>query len=175
MMCITPGPYITFYGIIFLGQQWRVITLTPTLSCIASACKGGNCITLYAAFYGASVLLCCIANDAKHFITALPTFPHANCGFPYVSELPKYCTPNKKFQFQILRHYSKIEDYCYLYITKTSDKEQIIMKFTCWYSIDLHAFCAKWGHASRILGFRSIPGGWYVTAMEYILASVLPS
>ena len=49
------------------------------------------------------------------------------------------------------------------------------MKLTHWYSIDLHAFCAKSGHAPGLLGFGPIPGGWFGIAMDYISMAVNPS
>lgn len=173
-MCITPGPYVTFYGVIFLGQ-WRVVSLTPTLSCIVSASEGGERMALYAAFSAALDLLHRIDQDAQHFVHAPPIIPHADRKFPYVSELPNYHTPNEKFQFQILRRHPHAEDYRHLYIAQTSDKKEVVVKFTRRYSIALHAFCAKCGHAPGILGFGTIPGGWFVVAMDYILPSVYPS
>ncbi|KAI9449640.1 hypothetical protein BJY52DRAFT_1192413 [Lactarius psammicola] len=170
------GPYITFYGIIFLGQ-WRVVTLTPTLSCMASACDGRDRMALYAAFYGASALLRCIHDDVKHFIDAPPTSPLTDRKLPYVSELPGYPNKNEKIRFRILGnlHDTSQDGGRNMYIAETSDKEKVIVKFTHRYSIELHAFCAERGHAPRIFGFGSIPGGWSVTAMDYIPASIYPS
>ena len=50
--------------------------------------------------------------------------------------------------------------------------KQIIVKFTRRYSIEMHAFCAKRGHAPGILGFGQLPGGWSVVAMDYISPAV---
>ncbi|KAH8979285.1 hypothetical protein EDB86DRAFT_2814747 [Lactarius hatsudake] len=93
-----------------------------------------------------------------------------------VTELPKYpdSEKNKKIQFQILMCHHNTQDHSNLYIAKTSNKE-IVVKFTHQYSIELHDFCAKHGHAPTILGFGSIPGGWYVIAMDYISVSTHPS
>ncbi|KAI0252130.1 hypothetical protein BJV78DRAFT_1352562 [Lactifluus subvellereus] len=152
------GPYVTFYAIVFL-HQWRVVSLTPTLSCIASACEGGDRMALYAAFSG-----------ALHIATA-----HDRTCRPYISELPKYGTSNENIQFRILRLHFDTQDYRLLYIAETSDKKQIIVKFTLRYSIELHAFCARRGQAPGILGFGKLPGGWSVVAMDYISPSVHPS
>ena len=174
-MYIIPGPYVTFHGIIFLGQQWRVVTLTPALSCVGSACEGRDRMALYAAFDGASVLLRCIDDDVRDLISAPPTSSLADRMLPYVSELPRYPNENEKLQFRILRQYHDTQVDRNLYIAETPDAEQIIVKFTRRYSIELHAFCAERGHAPRILGFGSIPGGWSITAMDYISASMHPS
>lgn len=165
------GPSVTFYAIIFL-QQWRIVSLTPTLSCIASACEGDDRKSLYAAFAGALTLLRRIDEDATHFISAPPTIQHADPTFPYISALPKYGAPDEKVQFQILRPHP---DNRLMYIAQTLGEQQILVKFTRSYSIALHAFCAGRGHAPGILGFGKIPGGWYVVAMDYMLSATHPS
>jgi RIO1 family len=168
VMYIIPGPYVTFYAITFL-HQWRVVSLTPTLSCIASACEGDDRKALYAAFSGALVLLDRIDEDAARFITTPPpTIDYADRQFPYISALPKYGTPNENVQFRILGLHPDTQDYRLLYIAETSDKKQMMVKFTRRYSIELHAFCTGCGHAPGILGFGKLPGGWFVVAMDYI-------
>lgn len=176
IMFFMPGPYITFYGVIFLGQ-WRTVSLTPTLSCMASGSEGKDREALYAAFSGALDLLRCIDGDAQQFKEAHPTFPHEDRKFPYISELPRFpaTSENKKVQFRILKRHPDIQDYRHLYIAKTSDEKDIIVKFTRRYSIELHAFCAESGHAPGLLGFGTIPGGWFGIAMDYISTAVNPS
>ena len=132
-------------------------------------------MALYAAFSATVDLLHCIDQDAQHFICASPTIPHADRKFPYVSELPNYHAPNNKFQFHILRCHSFQDNQSYLYIAQTPDKKEVIVKFTCQYSIALHAFCADHGYAPGILGFGTIPGGWFGIAMDYISPTVHPS
>ena len=88
MMYIIPGPHVTFYAIIF-HHQWRVVSLTPTLLCITSACEGDDQKGLYAAFSGALDLLGRIDENAARFISALapPTIEHADRKFPYISSM----------------------------------------------------------------------------------------
>ncbi|KAI9507750.1 hypothetical protein F5148DRAFT_75512 [Russula earlei] len=166
------GPYVTFYAIVFL-RQWHVVSLTPGLSCVESACDGKDRRRLLVAFFGALALLRQIDEDAARFIRDPPTIGHADRKFPYVSALPRYGTPGK-FQFRILRRHPDTQDDRLLYIAETSGKE-IIVKFTPRYSIELHSFCAERGHAPRLLGHRQLPGGMFVVAMEYISKSVHPS
>ncbi|KAH9054158.1 hypothetical protein EDB87DRAFT_125916 [Lactarius vividus] len=84
------GPYVTFYGIIFLGRcQCRLVRLTPMLSCVASACEGDDRTALYAAFSGALALLRDIDEDVQRYCLIPPTLPHADRRFPYISELPR--------------------------------------------------------------------------------------
>ncbi|KAH9024778.1 hypothetical protein EDB84DRAFT_1506265 [Lactarius hengduanensis] len=165
------GPCVTFYAIIFL-QQWRIVSLTPTLSCVASACEGDDRKALYAAFTGALALLRRIDEDARSLTSALPTIQPADPNFPYISALPKYRAPDKKVQFRILRSHP---DNRLLYIAETLDKKQIMVKFTRSYSAALHAFCAEHGRAPGLIGFGKIPGGWSVVAMEYYVPSMHPS
>jgi hypothetical protein len=168
---IMPGPYITFHGVILLGHL-RTVSLTPALSCIASGSEGKDRTALYAAFSGALDLLHCIDEDVQHFKDTTPTFPHADRKFPYVSTLPKYPATSEKVQFRIIARYPDIQDYRHLYFAEISGKK-IMVKFTRQYSIELHAFCAERGHAPGILGFGSIPGGWFGIAMDYISIQIL--
>ncbi|KAH9041827.1 hypothetical protein EDB84DRAFT_934548 [Lactarius hengduanensis] len=178
------GPYVTFYGVIFLAQsQWCLVPLTPMLSCMASACEGNNHTALYAAFSGAFALLRHIDEDAQRYRLEPPTLPHADRRFPYVSELPKYPpsaenAENEILQFRILRYLlPDTPPYRQLYIAKTlsGPEKEIVVKFTRRYSIELHAFCADRGRAPSILGFGQVPGGWFVVAMDYISGAVYPS
>ncbi|KAH9059336.1 hypothetical protein EDB87DRAFT_1577674 [Lactarius vividus] len=165
------GPCVTFYAIIFL-QQWRIVSLTPTLSCVASACEGDDRKTLYAAFTGALALLRRIDEDTRRFTSALPTIQPADPNFPYISALPKYRAPDEKVQFRILRSHP---DNRLLYIAETLEKKQIVVKFARSYSTALHGFCAERGLAPGLIGSGKIPGGWSVVAMEYYMLSVHPS
>ncbi|KAH9007234.1 hypothetical protein EDB86DRAFT_2841926 [Lactarius hatsudake] len=123
------GPYVTFYGVIFLGRsQWRLVPLTPTLSCVASACEGNDRTVLYAAFSGALTLLRHIDEDAQRYRLEPPMLPHADRRFPYVSKLPKYppSAENEIVRFRILRCLlPDTPPYRQLYIAKTlSDPER---------------------------------------------------
>ncbi|KAF8478986.1 hypothetical protein DFH94DRAFT_746856 [Russula ochroleuca] len=161
------GPYVTFYAVIFL-RKLRVVSLTPALSCVASAGEGDDRKALYAAFSGALDLLRRIDEDAKNFLSKPPKIQHLDYSFPYISALPKFDGSSEKVHFQILRHHPDVQSYRLLYIAETSDKKQILVKFTPRYSIALHAFCADRGHAPVIHGFQTLPGGWFVVAMDYI-------
>jgi hypothetical protein len=62
-----------------------------------------------------------------------------------------------------------------MYLAKTTNNEEIIVKFIHRYSIDLHSFCASCGHAPRIFGFGQLPGGRSVVAMQYPSSATHPS
>ena len=167
------GPYVTFYAIIYLPRL-RVVSLTPALSCISSAGEGDDRTALYAAFSGALDLLRRIDEDATRFLSVPPKIEHRDRKFPYISELPKHNAPGE-VHFRIFVPYPAKEDYCLLYVAKTLDGKDIMVKFTRQYSIELHAFCAERGHAPAIHGFKQIPGGWSVVAMDLILPPEHPS
>jgi serine/threonine protein kinase len=172
-MYIILGPSVTFYAIIFL-RQWRLVRLTPTLSCIASACEGSDRMALYAAFSGASSLLECIDQDARHMMTTPSLIELTDPKLPYVSKLEKHNALGQ-IEFQILSPHPSARDHRLLYIAETSGGRRIIVKFMRTYSIELHSFCVQHGHAPAILGFQQLPGGWLAVAMEYLVDSVHPS
>jgi len=173
-MCILLGPSITFYGIVFL-RQWRIVRLTPTLSCIASASEGRDRKALYAAFFGASRLLECIDEDAKRIMRTPSLIELRDPSFPYISELTNPSAPEEVCKFEILGLCHPARDDRLLYIAETSNGRNIVLKFTRRYSIELHLFCAERGRGPNILGFKRLPGDWCVVAMEHLSKSVHPS
>ncbi len=44
----------------------------------------------------------------------------------------------------------------------------VVVKFTYRYSPELHHFCAERGHAPKLLGYGTVPGGWTVVVMEFV-------
>ena len=152
-----------------------MVSLTPALSCIASAGEGDDRKALYAAFSGTLDLLRRIDEDAKRFLSKPPKIEHVDFSFPYISTLPKFGGSSEEFHFRILNLHPDVQSYRQLYVAETLDKEPIMVKFTRRYSIELHAFCAKRGYAPVIHGFRTLPGGWSVVAMDYILPPMHPS
>lgn len=146
-----------------------MVSLTPGLSCIASAGEGDDRKALYAAFSGALDLLRRIDEDAKRFLSKPLKIRHEDYSFPYISALPKFGGSSEEFYFRILRLHPDVQSYRLLYIAETLDKKPIMVKFTRQYSIKLHVFCAERGHAPVIHGFQTLPGGWFVVAMDYIL------
>ncbi|KAH9064590.1 hypothetical protein EDB87DRAFT_1672957 [Lactarius vividus] len=56
---------ITFYAVLTVDHQIRLVSLTPTLSCIRSASDGRDRKSLYLAFVAASVLQAQILEDAQ--------------------------------------------------------------------------------------------------------------
>jgi len=55
----------------------------------------------------------------------------------------------------------------FLYRAKMQN-DDVIVKFTRRYCTDLHQFCAKRGHAPKLLGYGIVPGGWRVVVMEFV-------
>jgi len=171
------GPYVTFHAILFVGQ-WRMVTLTPALSCIKSASNGADRKALYAAFSAALALLDCIDEAANHIISSPSPHEGLDHKIPYISALPRRGRrTNGEIRFQILGLHPDEQDYRLLYFAETldADKEQILVKFAHRYAIELHEFCAHLEQAPKVLGFKQIPGGWSVIAMKYLSLAVHPS
>ncbi|KAF8554451.1 hypothetical protein OG21DRAFT_1484651 [Imleria badia] len=157
------GHQVTFYAMIYFGE-WRVVSLTPSLSCVECAGDGNERNALYDAFTAASVLLACIHQDAKRFIeTPSRLSLTGRRRLPYISSL---FDPDSRsrIEFHIVDPFSSGLDR-FLYIARTS-KGEIIVKFTRRYSYDLHTFCAGKGFAPKLLGFERLPGGFFGVAME---------
>ncbi|KAI9453761.1 hypothetical protein F5148DRAFT_458139 [Russula earlei] len=88
--------------IIYL-DLWRIVSLTPGLSCISSACERNDRKRLCAAFSGALVLLRRIDDDASRFIE------HGHPRFPYISISPRFDATGES-QFRILRRHPDTQE-----------------------------------------------------------------
>lgn len=175
-----------------IDDRLRLVSLTPTFSCVQSASDGRDRKFLYLAFKAASVLQVHIIKDSQKLIEAqkqkllsdpatmgIPTttLPHH---YPMISTLPvsEYATSpgtgnSNYLTFEICGLLNDNVHNCLLYKANLKrpgidDLELILIKFARRYSIDLHSFCAKAGHAPLILGYGRLPGGWYAVAMEYV-------
>jgi serine/threonine protein kinase len=154
-----------------IGHQLKLISLTPTFSCIGSACDGRDRKSLYLAFTATLVLQARILQDVEKLLDNPPSGPilcYDRC-FPAISKLRKYPpSSDDYFNFDIHSLFPDKRPNRLLYFALTPGKELVIIKFAQQYSIELHDFCAKLGHAPQIFGFERLPGGWYAIAMEYI-------
>lgn len=168
--------YITFYALLAVDHQIRLISLTPTYSCLPSAYEGIDRESLCLAFTAASVLQDHILEDARKILSdptaaEIPNFAR-RC--PAISKilLSKYAAspnPDDYITFQICGLLDDDIDNRLLYKAKRPGFDELILiKFARQYSIELHSFCANAGHAPSILGFERLPGGWFAVAMEYV-------
>jgi serine/threonine protein kinase len=171
------GCDITFYAVIPIDHRFRLVTLTPTFSCIQSASDGRDRMFLYSAFTAASVLQAHILQDATRLLNNPPAMviPANARQFPAVSKLRKYPpSSDDYFAFEIRCFFPDKQLNRLLYIAEmpAADKQLVLIKFARQYSIELHELCANSGHAPRILAFERLPGGWFAVAMEYIESGV---
>jgi serine/threonine protein kinase len=170
------GCDITFYAVIAIDHRFRIITLTPTFSCIQSASDGRDRTFLYSAFTAASVLQAHILQDVTRLLNNPPAVIPAHARhFPAVSTLRKYpASSDGSFNFEIRSFFPDRQPYRLLYVAETPgpDKQLVLVKFVRRYSIELHQICANSGHAPRILAFERLPGGWSAVAMEYVESGV---
>jgi hypothetical protein len=175
--CNTPGFEVTFYAVVFLGQnQYRIPNLTPGLPCRSSAEDGVGRRTLYSAFMAATVLIARIWEDTKKVIITPPSRIFGDTHrFPCVSALPRYNEglPGT-LNFNIVRPFMRgptNNSLLYIAVVREGDKDkEIVVKFTRRYCIELHTFCAITGNAPRILGYQRLPGNWIAIAMEHVSA-----
>jgi hypothetical protein len=171
------GCDITFYALITVGPQIRLVNLTPTYSCLRSATEGRDRRSLYRAFTAASVLQAHILNDAEKLLDdpTAPIIPADARRFPAISKLSAYGSPSDPdLTFEIVDVFID-SAFRLLFVAETCRsgiEETIIIKFTQRYSIELHDLCAKEGHAPSIFGYERLPGGWFAVAMEYIKDSI---
>ncbi|KAH0830118.1 hypothetical protein J3R83DRAFT_1456 [Lanmaoa asiatica] len=161
------GHYVTFYAMIFFGQ-WRIVSLTPALSCTRDSGQGADRLALYAAFTAASVLLARIREDAARLVFEhLPEIQGSRI-LPCISSLARpHSSTRIKFKilFRIFRDKAIDRQ---LYLSRTNDNKDILVKFSSRYSFDLHTFCANRGCAPALLGFEKLPGGFFGIAMEFV-------
>lgn len=170
------GCDITFYGLVVVDSQIRLISLTPAYSCIRSASEGRDRESLYRAFTAASVLQAHILNDTQNLLdnpSTAPIIPDNARRFPAISRLSTYGPSDPQspdLTFEIVDAFDT-RSYRLLYLAKTRRsgvEKHFIIKFAQRYAIELHDLCAKQGHAPSILAYERLPGGWLAVAMEYI-------
>lgn len=165
------GCDITFYAIIAIDHRFRIIPLTPTFSCIASASDGRDRTCLYSAFLASSVLQARIIQDATIILrNPAAIIPTPARRFPAVTRLRSYPPFDQYFSFEIQTFFPERLPNRLLYVAETPgpDKQRVVIKFARKYSIELHDFCARLGHAPAIYAFERLPGGWCAVAMRYV-------
>jgi serine/threonine protein kinase len=118
-----------------------------------------------------------ILQDIEKLLNNLPAapIPAGARRFLAVTKFLKYPPSlDDYFTFEVLAFFPERQPSRLLYVAKTPgvNKQAILIKFARWYSIELHDFCAKSGHAPPILAFERLPGGWYAVAMEYIESGI---
>jgi hypothetical protein len=55
-----------------------------------------------------------------------------------------------------------------IFLATTIEGATVLVKFTRRYSAAAHQLCADAGVAPQLIGFRYLPGGWYMAVMEYL-------
>ncbi|TFK76225.1 hypothetical protein BDN72DRAFT_830767 [Pluteus cervinus] len=171
------GLDVKFYAMLSLDTQFRLVSLTPALSCIPSASEGRDRSALYRAFAAASILQARILQDATHH--QLPLGEPYDARLPYVSKLRRWSKTdpesNDFLEFEIQKHYPDTQPsrrFLYRAETKETPGSPILVKFVPQYCPQLHDICAASGHAPALLAYERLPGGLYGVAMEDALDAV---
>jgi len=172
--CSPLGSDVKFYAMLSLDTQFRLVSLTPALSCIRSASEGRDHDALYRAFMAASVLHAHILKDSPHHQLLMGAFN--NIRLPGVSKLLRWRNTDTEsdnyLEFQIQGHLVEGQRNRHLYVATIHDEESILVKFVRQYCPELHDICALSGHAPALLAYERLPGGWYGVAMEYVFDAV---
>jgi len=164
------GPDVKFYAMLSLDTQFRLVSLTPALSCIRSASEGRDRDALYRAFTAASVLQARILKDLPHH--QLPIGVFNDIHLPGVSKLLRWrntdTESDNSLEFQIKEQFVEGQRNRLLYLATIRGGQTILVKFVRQYCPELHGICALSGHAPALLAYERLPGGWYGIAMEYV-------
>jgi hypothetical protein len=127
------GCNITFYAVIVINHQFRIVTLTPTFSCIQSASDGCDHTFLYSALTAASVLQAHILQDTTRLLNNPPAvIPAPARHFPAVSTLHKYPASSDGYlNFEIQSFFPDRQPYHLLYVAEMpgADKQLVLVKF----------------------------------------------
>jgi len=168
------GSYIGFGALVILDRP-RFVALTPMLSaCFPSDDEHARTVLLQA-FCAACVLCSNIRKDTSLMLNH-PSPPLKNRNCPYVRKIPAWQPTddrNSELEFEILEVASQDETVKYwsenrsIYTAKIQDR-LVLVKFTRQYCPELHFFCAERGHAPKLLGYGTVPGGWKAIVMEHI-------
>ena len=67
-----------------------------------------------------------------------------------------------------LTYCSRVDMNRLIFLATTTNGVRVLVKFTRRYSAAAHRYCARAGVAPALLGFRSLPAGWYMVVMEYL-------
>ncbi|KAH9058862.1 hypothetical protein EDB87DRAFT_851161 [Lactarius vividus] len=149
---------ITFYALLVLHHQIRLVRLTPTYSCIQSTSDGRDRRSLYLAFTAACVLRAHILEDAQKLLGDPTAIKIPNCTRRYpaiskvsVSEYAASPNPDEHLTFEICGLLDdRVHDRLLYKAKRPGTDELILVKFVQRYSIELHDFCAKAGHTPSI-------------------------
>jgi hypothetical protein len=166
------GCDITFYAILAVDRQIRLVSLTPSYSCIGSASDGCDCKYLYRAFTAASVLQAHILEDALKLRDARTSGTAKSLGVPRrcpaISKLLVSPGTQTYLSFKNLAPFDDRANRLLYMAERWDGTGNILIKFARQYSIELHSYCANKGHAPLMLGYERLPGGWYGVAMEFV-------
>lgn len=156
-----------------------MVALTPLLPTTAESGKNWVRPVLYNAFKAACVLRHHISEDTKNFSVTQTPVLSIQKHLPYVNRVARYSSdPGASpsiISFRIDRVFKGRSKHPnrFLYPATLDEPDnpegrEVMVKFTRSYCPKLHSFCAEQRHAPGLLGYGTIPGGWYVVLMEMI-------
>ncbi|KAG7085640.1 hypothetical protein E1B28_003187 [Marasmius oreades] len=168
-----PGPSLQFFGMVQLNKMPRQVALTPSFRLVQCPGDGGGYACgrvdspLYRAFAAALVLCKRITKDMKDWMNAAdsdtnaPIIPIQNYTLPAISQIGDV-------RFQIESKLGLDHGPSYVYLARTEQGRDVVVKFSEQYCQVLHNFCAEKGMAPKLLGYENLPGGWIGVVMGYL-------
>ncbi|KAG8785703.1 hypothetical protein FRC15_000843 [Serendipita sp. 397] len=95
-------------------------------------------------------------------------FNHDQLAYPYPTDYKLLRNDGTESEETISFCYDRKyeEKLLFFAITKDSQPQLICIKFSRSYSKEAHLCAAKIGLAPKLLGFRTLPGGWFMAVME---------
>jgi hypothetical protein len=159
-----------------VDEQVRILPLTHVFPCNDSELH--NRRPLYLAFEAACRLLTCIRRDAASLVESPSPAILGSCRrLPNINGLFRVIggktQTRERVRFQIIERFATdLGGKRYLYRASTTDpnSQDILVKFSRQYGVDVHMFCASIQHAPELLAFERLPGGWIGIAMELLSA-----
>ena len=67
-----------------------------------------------------------------------------------------------------LTYHTRIDQSKLIFLATALNGATVLVKFTQQYSEAAHQYCSRAGVAPALLGFQSLPAGWYMVIMEYL-------
>lgn len=96
-----------------------------------------------------------------------PTISPTQRPFPYLNSFIPIGTNSSRISFTYASVFDPSSDRL-LFVVNTTTNESLLVKFSRRYGKDAHLECSALGIAPRLLGFETLPGGWFAAVMELL-------
>jgi len=162
---LSTGPLIGFSGTVFTDRL-QLECLTECFTLHTNAHESAMPTRVARAFGAFRIAFNKLRTHYKD-LSKKDRIPHtlerdSRLAFPYPDS---YFTESGEVKFT---YRSRFDNGKLIFVAMTSEETMILVKFTRRYSEEAHRYCAQKGVAPVLLGFRTLPAGWYMVVMEYL-------